>query len=528
MRLVLNSFRLLFLLLSPILIADFQLRQSNPFIIGISLFVFACAYGLVVSFLFNSRSRLAVFTAVTAFTLVWGDRIFRSYVYYDELGRQRQTTLIGDLSSWFVPINDHIQPVMMPIWWIQYHEFFGGSYVPISIFLYTTAVVGICAIFYICRELSLGLGYRSALIIALISSVPLHNPDLWFWKPAGDGQVLSLTCLALWICLLIRSKGNLKFLQFLSAALLIVMTVFSSSMLTLIFIYALPLLLIRQLRTLSICLSITFAALVSSLFWIVRFFLADVGISNYSPDPWEIPGALLGVWIQFGYENIALVGVFTFVALVGIVGILQSDPAIKSLMIFALLCLLIGSIQLWAARDLTLWSSRGFTGYQFYLPFFGCSILFALGLPPLLRKLGMESISLKLVVTSIFGLALLSIVSPIRSDYFSQGIPVADTLSAREEFFSDLRSLGSKSIPDYSMATSVKANVLHFAPAELLAPLESGGWQTWHDIVRLSSLRKLSDGDFTPVSCNVKVDFLAPEVQFFISKYWDSPPGCQS
>jgi len=145
-----------------------------------------------------------------------------------------------------------------------------------------------------------------------------------------------------------------------------------------------------------------------------------------------------------------------------------------------------------------------------------------------MRKLGLRTISLQVVVASIFGLALLSMVSPARSNYFTQGIPVADTLRVREEFFLDLRALGSNSIPDLSMATSFRADVLHFAPAELLAPIESGGWQTWHDLVRLSSLKRLSDGAFVPVSCSVNVNSLTPEVQDFISKYWDNPPGCHS
>jgi len=156
-----------------------------------ALMLLGSTFGSFVSLMFDVKSRIAVFFAILTFSLVWGTSIFRSYIYYDELGRASYSSL--NPMTWLMPINDHFQPLMYPIWWFQHNEVFRGSYLPISSFFYLTAIAGIAAIFYVSKKLVEELGMRQSLTVAFIAAVPMHNPDLWWWKGAGDAPVLSLS-----------------------------------------------------------------------------------------------------------------------------------------------------------------------------------------------------------------------------------------------------------------------------------------------------------------------------------------------
>lgn len=518
--------RLSVLIMTPLLIAVLQLRDLNPLYLACALAIFGFLFGLAVSSFFEPPTRWAIFVVVFCFSAIWGSPIFRSYVYYDELARPFQTTSLSEFSTWLQPINDHMQPVMIPIWWAQYHQALGGSYVPISVFLYVIAVVGICGIFFFCHTLSGALGASGALVVAIVASLPLHSNDLWFWKPAGDGQILSLASMSVWLSMLAWSRGAMSIPKTLIATFLVGIAVFASSALTLVFLFAVPLLLMRPFRTLSTYINIAIAVVVSLLYWITKIQVAEVGTSSYAPEFEDLAGAFVGVWIQFGHENILLILVLSLIAVQGLLTSIGSGSSTGALFAFGITCIVVGTVQLWAARDLSLWTSRGFSGYQMLLPFLGCSVVVALGTAGLLAKLKAPLSSWKIVALIYLGIAFLSLTSPPGSGYFTQGVDVSETLEARAELFEDLRNLGRVPIPNFTMATSHRADVLHFAPRELLQPIESGGWQSWHDLVTLSSLRRLSGADYVTAPCNARDQQASTAVRDFVAKYWTSWPDC--
>lgn len=500
--------------------AEVQVVTGSVWVRFATLVILGVLMGLAASAWLHRSARRTLVIGVSAATLAWGTSVFRSYAYYDEIARVTYASPVP--STWLQPVNDHFQPLMFPLWWVQYGSVFKGSYVPISVSMYLFAVVGIVAAFFIARRLSWSLGRVGALTVALVVAVPLHNPDLWWWKGAGDAPVISLALLLAWLAILIRYGERLGAAAQVCAALLAFGAVFTSSSVTLIFVYVLPLLLIRRYRNCRLLIAIGSAAAISAVYWVLRTFVVDIGVSQYQHSLVDLPGAFLGMGIEYGYKNPLLVLLFGCLALIGLWTARSGSSEIRALVCLALLIIAIGGLQLWAARGMTFVSSRGLFGYHLYLPFLGITMLVGLGAERVLRWARLGSRALPLLQVAYLVVAVLLFAFPWRSA-FTQDIPVDATLQARAEFFRDLQALGSVELPDLNLALSPAHKVMHFAPEEFLAdPAEMNGWIRRMD---LSLLLPMTGAEYVTSPCRRGKSY-SPEVTAFIAKYWGPGDPC--
>lgn len=509
-------------LLAVILCAELHQDFSGRLLRHGALLVLGMMWGWLTSVFFKGPSRPVIFSAITAFTLIWGASIFWSYSFYDEIFRSAVTL---NPASWLVPVNDHFQPLMYPVWWLQHNSFFGGSYVPVSTSMYIFAVIGITAAFRLALTLTNELGAYIALIASMIASIPLHNGDLWWWKGAGDAPVISLTFLFLWLAYLVFRGASANLSQICVATLLSGAAIFSSSSVTVIFIYGIPLLFVSRLRTkrFAICLGTSFV--LTCAYWMTRTFLLDLELPRKSRNITDIPGAIAGVWIEFGFSNPLLVTVTALLGGIGAWTCIRYKGELRAFACIGVLLSLVGSIQLWGARDLALDTAKFLAGYHMYLPFVGCSILVGLGLAQVVRPFGTGRRVLVAVTSVYLALGAIAFSFPPASMFWEE-LPISTTLTSRQLFFSELRGLGEARVPDILTSTSIKYREWHFAPNQLVEATNEENASSWRETIRLSDLRNLAGASFTAVPCEGPSEQYSKPVEDFVKRYWGSKEPC--
>jgi hypothetical protein len=441
------------------------------------------------------------------FTLIWGHTIFNGYPWYDEIGR----FAMPPLSVWLTtPINDHWEPWMYPIWFVQY-RWWQGHYAGIAIPFYLAAIAGLTAFAAVIARFAAGLpGAQRRLLIWTALLIP-HSWRLWEWKGCGDAPVVTFMWFALWLALLAARGRGLSWRTELGLGLLYVLTIGSSSMMTVAVVYALPLLWLPEYRRPAFLRTLAVAALLTALYWIARGQVVDTPLRT-SPHLRDVPAALGSIWVQLARGRAFVATGVALLALLGAFRLARQSPPLRVLVSLGAALFIVGGAQLFGGRALSTATSAELSTYHMFLPFMGCALLIGVGLAA-------AGAAVPAAVTRIASVVMIAVFLWSQHGFHVATARAHDpVIRLRAEFQRDLAGLRGERIPDRSMATSRIVDLFDWCPRPLLEDPDQLHWG-WRDRVRLSRLQGFVGGGLDLGS--EREAARTPEVRAFLAKYWD-------
>lgn len=441
------------------------------------------------------------------FTLMWAWPIFHGYLTFDELSRFQS---LPPLSKIFVtPVNDHLHPLMWLVWWVQY-GLLSGNYLVIAGWHFVVGLAGVLALAAVVLQLLPGRSTPQRVFVTLFACLSTHSPVLWTWKGCGDAPLLSFLAFAFWLLALLQSDRRSGFGYYALCTALYLVMVGSSSLITLGFVYALPLLLLPRYRTPRFAIVVGLGFLATAGYWLLRSAVVE---RAFKPIHWlDLPGALAGTWYQYTYASIPVGAALLLLLLVGLRTLPRQPRSVLAVAGIASFVFFVGVLQLFGAREMTLRNSFGLRNYHLFFPWVGCALL--------LVAVGygwIAATSARAAWTLVGAVSLYYLAVQVRFTTAEAG-EVDTVIARRAAFLSDLRTLRDSGavVPDRSFATSARRAEFKWCPDNLLEPgTEHAGW---HDFTRLGNLQhliggglKLAPQDTPPAD---------PATARFIDLYW--------
>lgn len=418
------------------------------------------------------------------FTLMWAWPIFHSYVEYDELSRFQALPPLGKI--FVTPVNDHLHPLMWIVWWVQY-GLLAGNYLSISGWHFVVGLAGILALATFVLRLLPNSSSPQRVFFTTFACLSTHSPLLWTWKGCGDAPLLSFLMFILWLLLVLKSERRSDVAYYALCTAVYACMVGCSSLITLGFVYALPLLLLPQYRTRRFAMVVGLGFLTTASYWLLR---SSVVPHAFKPYSWkDLPGALAGGWYHYAYASIPIGIAILLLLFAGIRPLLRQPRSVQVLAGIGALIFFVGVLQLFGARGMTLHNSFGMRAYHLFFPWVGGALL--------LLAVGYRWISI------MSGRLTWGLIGALAAYYLSVQVRftvleahTADTVIARRTaFFSDLRMLRDSAtpVPNLSFATSARRMEFDWCPEELLEPgTERYGF---HDFTRLDNLQYFIGGE---------------------------------
>ncbi|HEY1111498.1 MAG TPA: hypothetical protein VGE76_22775, partial [Opitutaceae bacterium] len=304
------------------------------------------------------------------FTLMWAWPIFHGYLTFDELSRFQS---LPPLSKIFVtPVNDHLHPLMWIVWRVQY-GWLSGNYLAIAGWHFTVGLAGVLALAAVVVRLLPETSAPKRVFFTVFACLSTHSPVLWTWKGCGDAPLLSFLAFALWLLALLQSDRRSGFVYYALCTALYGVMVGSSSLITLGFVYALPLLLLPQYRTPRFAIVVGLGFLATAGYWLLRSSVVD---RAFKPIHWpNLPGALAGAWHQYAYASIPIGVAILGLLIMGVRTLPRQPRPVLALAGIATAIFSVGVLQLFGAREMTLRNSFGLRNYHLFFPWVGCALL---------------------------------------------------------------------------------------------------------------------------------------------------------
>jgi hypothetical protein len=442
------------------------------------------------------------------FTIMWGIPIFNGYIYYDELTRYPSPPI----SSWFFnPINDHLMPLIYPLWLIEY-QVFAGDYIVISTIFYITCVVGLIAFSMSIGTMAQDLSKYAKNVMILVASTPFQSWKLWFWKGCGDGPVTSFMFFSISLFLFSRS-GNLTLISALLIVFLYFIAVFSSSLITVGFLFfsIFPLFdkKYRNAKSFAILMS---CLAISLVYWVLRSRVVTSGLMWNNIN--KFGSSLHAVTFSYAFDNkIVFAMIITFLV-AGISLALIKLHFLRLPMALGAAILFIGTLQLNGARGLIFASRHDFDGYHMFLPFIGLSILLAVASAAFIGKLGLKKMT---IVLCVGGLWVAGNIFAVQKRLLADSDAVR---LVRKDFFCDLRKLNEKYVADLSLASSPRVAEMNWCPLELLKDPEASHYG-WCKIVTVGKLARFGKVNFKNSDSGHGP---TPEAVEILAKWWGKSP----